>query len=342
MLLRTPLSLTLLLAALAAPSWATDGRIEINQTIALAGGVNGSLVDDPPGFPVTITEPGGYVLTGNLIVDPPDGETDGVFISASDVSIDFNGFGLIGPDLAGSGLGVRGLNRISLENGFVREFGGDCIWLGLDARVERMVAQSCEEDGIQVGSGGLVIANRSMENAGTGLVLASDAGYVDNLVTANMGGAVSGGKAMGGNVCGGKTCSSPPRRRFYLTVATFDGNSADDAGNCADGFHFASMWEIHDPSQLEYDTTLGVTQADSGAGPSALDFGWVRTGAPSTAFTGIEGFDNCSNWTTTAIDTEGTQVRPHSSWTGAGSRIGPWEAIGGPCVVDTSIWCVQD
>jgi hypothetical protein len=45
----------------------------------------------------------------------------------------------------------------------------------------------------------------------------------------------------------------------------------------------ASMWEISDPSNLRYDTQLGVTTADSGFGPPAgtsfvAFFGWVRTG----------------------------------------------------------------
>ena len=41
----------------------------------------------------------------------------------------------------------------------------------------------------------------------------------------------------------------------------------------------ASMWEIHDPSDLRYDTDLGLTLADSGSGPPSdqrLDSHGVR------------------------------------------------------------------
>ena len=39
----------------------------------------------------------------------------------------------------------------------------------------------------------------------------------------------------------------------------------------------ASLGEIHDTSNLRYDTDLGLTLADSGFGPPIV-FGWIRTG----------------------------------------------------------------
>ena len=44
----------------ALPALASDGVIEINQAKALAGGVTAF---DGPGFPVTVTAPGSYILT---------------------------------------------------------------------------------------------------------------------------------------------------------------------------------------------------------------------------------------------------------------------------------------
>ena len=44
-------------------AFAVDGVIEINQARALAGGVLGDAIRDPPGFPVTIDRSGSYRLT---------------------------------------------------------------------------------------------------------------------------------------------------------------------------------------------------------------------------------------------------------------------------------------
>ena len=44
---------------------AADGKIEINQAKALAGGVTAT---DAPGFPVTIDQSGSYLLTSDLTV----------------------------------------------------------------------------------------------------------------------------------------------------------------------------------------------------------------------------------------------------------------------------------
>ena len=68
-----------------------DGVAEINQTAALAGGVTPA---DTPGFPVTLSQPGSYVLTSNLVVST---EVIGIDVTADNVSIDLNGFSLIGP-----------------------------------------------------------------------------------------------------------------------------------------------------------------------------------------------------------------------------------------------------
>jgi hypothetical protein len=54
-------------------------------------------------------------------------------------------------------------------------------------------------------------------------------------------------------------------RKFYLTRTTHTGAEALSA--CAGGYYMASMWEIHDPSNLRYDTELGFTRGDSGFGP---------------------------------------------------------------------------
>src|SRR5438477_12305218 len=89
--IRWTVSLTIL-TTLAFPVYAVDGVVLINQNAALAGNVTPG---DTPGFPVTISVSGSYKLSGNLTV--PDANTSAIQISADYVTIDLNGFSIIGP-----------------------------------------------------------------------------------------------------------------------------------------------------------------------------------------------------------------------------------------------------
>lgn len=87
------LALSLFLALLlSTPLAAVDGVIEINQAKALAGGVTPG---DTPGFPVIIDQPGSYRLTGDLTVD--EVELDAINVRAENVTLDLNGFSILGP-----------------------------------------------------------------------------------------------------------------------------------------------------------------------------------------------------------------------------------------------------
>jgi hypothetical protein len=54
-------------------------------------------------------------------------------------------------------------------------------------------------------------------------------------------------------------------RQYYLTKNLFSGNQTRNA--CASDYHFASLWEIADPSSMLYNTSLGLSSPDSGSGP---------------------------------------------------------------------------
>jgi hypothetical protein len=71
-----------------------DGVITIDQAKALAGGV---APGDAAGFPVTLSQPGSYKLTGNLTV--PDADTTAIEIVGASVTLDLNGFSIIGPSV---------------------------------------------------------------------------------------------------------------------------------------------------------------------------------------------------------------------------------------------------
>ena len=78
-------------------------------------------------------------------------------------------------------------------------------------------------------------------------------------------------------------------RQYYLSRLYVRANEALSA--CAEGYHFASIWEIADPSALEYNTALGLPSPDSGQGPPTainlwgnpfVTHGWIRTGYASS------------------------------------------------------------
>ncbi|MBX3636585.1 MAG: right-handed parallel beta-helix repeat-containing protein [Rubrivivax sp.] len=83
---RICLTLSLLAAATGAAAQAT-----ITHEQALAGNVTPG---DAPGYPVTISVPGHYVLKGNLQVPL---NTGGIVITTSGVTLDLNGFSIAGP-----------------------------------------------------------------------------------------------------------------------------------------------------------------------------------------------------------------------------------------------------
>lgn len=137
-------------------------------------------------------------------------------------------------------------------------------------------------------------------------------------------------------------------RQYYLTRLLVQAHEAPSA--CADGYHFASIWEIADPSTLKYNSSLGLFGPDSGGGPpTAISFigiplttqGWVRTGfAFSTS--SIIGQANCGNWLSNNSFYWGTAANLPSNWTGGEQDIGVWNVGARTCDTNLWVWCVQD
>jgi hypothetical protein len=141
----------------------------------------------------------------------------------------------------------------------------------------------------------------------------------------------------------GGTDNAPPLRgprKFYLTKTFHDGSQTLSA--CDPGYHMASLWEIFDPSNLRYDTQLGVTHEDSGSGPPVRP-GWIRTGNIFPNGGGnLSGFTSCGAWTSSSSSNRGSLVGLVQTWESDGSSIRPWEPGTLPCNVNANVWCVQD
>jgi hypothetical protein len=130
------------------------------------------------------------------------------------------------------------------------------------------------------------------------------------------------------------------RTRTYHFGDEADGTDGNGAGVCAEGYHFASLWEILDPSNLKYNTTLGTINADSGQGPPALTLGWVRTGFGRSG-SSTPGIGNCDGWDSNSDTDRGTRAYLASDWE-AGQDIYVWEVQTMRCDLGTGVWCVED
>jgi hypothetical protein len=217
----------LLLFALAGPSLAVDGVLEINQTCAVQ---TGCFAGDTAGFPVTISTAGSYRLTGNL-------ETTLVMVSvqADNVTVDLNGFdmsceppgfnflaiggsaafktirnGSISCDapsgsggsaieLTGSGTTLESL-RIGVFNGTPTvTLGWGCVIKNADWRFE------LTDPGVVIGDGCLISESRiSGSGLGTGII-AGVRTRVENSDIYGFNGAISVGR---GSVLAGNTFRS--------------------------------------------------------------------------------------------------------------------------------------
>jgi len=327
---------------------ASGGMIEINQVSALAGNVTPG---DTPGFPVTISQSGSYVLTGNLII--ADAATSAISITADRVSLDLAGFGILGPvtcsggencSAVGPGNGVEGSGfGISVHNGSVEGMGNRGIDLGSGAHVERVVARFNGDRGITVGTSSLLLANRVIDNGTGGIQTGDFTAYADNVIIGSTYGpsvSSTGSRqavATGGNACDDQRCSGL-ERQYYLTKTGATGDQALSA--CATGFHMASVFELIDISNLKYNSAHGQTKADSGDGPPTGAWGWIRTGNVSLTGGGA-GNANCSNWTTTTGN--GSMVYLYPEWFQQfNTRVDPWYPSASACQDALNVWCVQD
>jgi hypothetical protein len=132
------------------------------------------------------------------------------------------------------------------------------------------------------------------------------------------------------------------QRTYYMTKVPVSPTKAPNA--CTAGFHFASLFEISEPSFFRYDTSLGWTQDDSGKGPPANGFAWIRSGGSTAAFPVKNPLSNCRLWTTEDRKIAGTaaSLRVGNEKTTVWMRTGVWAVTGMSCSEKLPVWCVQD
>jgi hypothetical protein len=135
---------------------------------------------DTPGFPLTISQPGSYKLMENITV--PDANKTAIEVKADNVTIDLNGFSIVGPTVCtyithvcgptGTGDGIYnwGLTEnLKVTNGTIQGMGRVGI-NGSSGIIESVRAISNGSTGIFMKQG-TIINSMARVNGGNGMVL---------------------------------------------------------------------------------------------------------------------------------------------------------------------------
>ena len=161
--------------------WITAAVLTVS--IMCLTGIAFAIVKPIPGapvFPVTITQPGSYVLEHNLVV--PSTGTTAILVQADNVTIDLNGFAILGPMVCtgvplvcnhhtgtGRGIDAGSHQNIKVYNGTVSGMGETGININGDgAIIESVRVASNGGHGISIASG-TVSANTVNKNGGDGI-----------------------------------------------------------------------------------------------------------------------------------------------------------------------------
>ena len=189
--------------------YAADGPVLIDQDRAMAGGVTQG---DDPGFPITISQPGSYRLVGNLTVQ--DANTSAIEITTGSVTLDLNGFSIIGPIVcsknptvcpavqpgvptpAGILAGDPTIAGIRVFNGTVRGMSSGIFINAKGSTVERVTAINNAAGGFAV-EGGTIAASQAIQNGAFGMIglIVRDSSALENAadgIVLNAGGVASG------------------------------------------------------------------------------------------------------------------------------------------------------
>jgi len=184
-----------------------------------------------------ITQPGSYYLTGNItgVVGK-----HGIEIVASGVTLDLNGFDLVGVAAMGAFDGVSGtagtLTNIAVVNGSVRDWGDEGVDLAsivaINCRVEGVLASVNTGYGILVGSGCTVTNCSAYQNGGTGIGTGPGSTVTNCSASSNTGDGIT---AEGGSTV--TNCSAYSNTGFGINTSTGTGCTIS---NCSAVFNVAT------------------------------------------------------------------------------------------------------
>lgn len=158
-----------------------------------------------------INKSGSYVLSKNIVVTKSG--IDALDITASNVTLDLQGYTILGNSNANNGINASGQSNVVILDGIVTGFGGAAIIAGTASNISGITATN-NGSGITCGIGCLVQNNIIQGNGpGAGIIFSDPTGgYVENVMQGNSGntvgtsGQVTEGTTLGHNLCNGVAC----------------------------------------------------------------------------------------------------------------------------------------
>lgn len=187
----------------AASAGAADGTIDINYAVVAQGG--SSPCGSGTTFPCNISIPGSYRLSGNLGSGIPTNNTiptgvNAINVSAGGVTIDLNGFAILGPGSSSTGIGINVNTRMAtVENGTVSGFGVGVV-VGWDGIV-RNVHADYNGNGIETQNNSVVQGCTANNTLSTGIQCSTACLISGNTANGNPGGGITCGFPGNGNGC---------------------------------------------------------------------------------------------------------------------------------------------
>ncbi|MGH9869657.1 MAG: right-handed parallel beta-helix repeat-containing protein [Candidatus Polarisedimenticolia bacterium] len=225
-------------------------------------------------IPIVIAAPGSYYLTSDLggVPDQP-----GIRITSSNVTLDLNGFSLIGGHpFTLEGIQADTVGQIVIRNGAVRDWGGVGISVGPNSTVEdvhlsanltgglgagpqsivrNVIASSNGQDGIFADAGSMVTGSTASGNGGSGFSLGAGSTATD---------CTSYGNATGFQLGTGSRVSRSVARQNSVGILSFDGGTIENctvADNTSYGIYLAGSRCVVRGNTADNNTTAGINAA---------------------------------------------------------------------------------
>jgi hypothetical protein len=260
-------------------SRASDGVIEINHARALAGGVTPG---DGPGYPVTITGPGSYILTGELT--PAAGQR-GITMNGSQITLDLNGFGIRGtavctgfPVTSCTGHGGEGIyagdssaSEIVVRNGTVQGMNEGMYIAGSASTIEDVAAIGNSVYGISVGDRNSVRNCRVGSNGLGGIYGGAGVEVLESEVHGNRRFGIQIGS--GSIVSWNRVYSNELSGIYLLPPGSLEHNVVEQNGTAGTGVGIFANTNVNSNTRVRID---GNVFANNSGG----DLGWVGASSP--------------------------------------------------------------
>jgi parallel beta-helix repeat protein len=179
-------------------------------------------------LPLVISTPGSYYLVGNLT---GSAGTNGITVTVDNVTIDLNGFALIGKPGSSNGIATIGLIRnFSVRNGTVKAWGRSGVAAGstYSGVFEDLRADSNSGLGIETGNGAVIKKCASTSNTGIGISGGNGSTISDCTATSNGGAGING--YFGSTIAG---CASQSNTGVGISASS--GNSIKNCSVMSNG-----------------------------------------------------------------------------------------------------------